>query len=172
VQLLETLLPVFPEMACDPFGNYVVQCVLEHSERPLAAKYVSERFPGKFLKLACNKFASNVMEKILQTAPATLRKLILDELVFNPANLQQLAQDGFGNFVLQAIIETTPTPVEFKRLSERIRSVIHGSPYGHKIESKLRSMRFSSNNGHSNGPRRFTGIDISEKENIRPLSMK
>ena len=146
--LLNNLLPMFTELAMDPFGNYVVQCALENIEKTAAAQFIVDQFSGKFLRLSCNKFASNVMEKIILLAPASLRRLLLDELVFNPAALQQLVHDNFGNFVVQTIIETSGTPNEHKKICDRLKPLIASSPYGHKIEGKMRSKRF-----HSNAPR-------------------
>jgi len=144
--LLRNLLSMFTELACDPFGNYVVQCALEHSEKNVAAQYVVDCFAGKFLRLACNKFASNVMEKVILLAPPSLRRMLLDELIYNPAALQQLTQDGYGNFVVQTIIETSATPNEHKKICDRLKPLINGSPYGHKIEGKMRAKRFHSTN--------------------------
>lgn len=140
-QLLANVLPMFTELACDPFGNYVVQCVLENIDRTMAAQVVVENFSGKFLRLACNKFASNVMEKIIRLASPSLRRMMLDELIFNPAALQQLVNDGFGNFVVQTLIETSATPNEHKKICDRLKPVVASSPYGHKIETKMRAKR-------------------------------
>jgi hypothetical protein len=147
-RLLANLLPMFTELACDPFGNYVVQCVLEHSPNAVAAQYVVDHFQGKFLRMACNKFASNVLERIIKDAPLSLRRLILDELVFNPAALSQLVHDGFGNFVVQVIIGSTTTPHEHKKIADRVKPVLANSPFGHKIENKLKAKRFNSNQQH------------------------
>jgi len=141
-QLIAPLLPHFADLAADPYGNYVVQCVLEHTEPAVAIKYVSEAFSGQMLKMSCNKFASNVLEKIIRMATPQLRRMVLDELVYNPAALQQAAQDGFGNFVIQTLIETSSNPGEFKKICDRLRPVIPSSTYGHKIESRIRSKRF------------------------------
>ena len=142
-QLASQLMTNFCELACDPYANYVIQCIVEHSTKEVALKYVSERFTGNYLKMSCNKFASNVMEKVVQMATPAIRRVILDELVFNPAALQQMVQDGFGNFVIQSIIETSASATEYKKISDRLRSVLSNSPYGHKIESRLRNKRFS-----------------------------
>lgn len=162
-RLVAPLLPTFPDLATDPFGNYVVQCTVEHSEGHVAAEYVVSLFSGKLLKLSCNKFASNVMEKVVRNPSPIVRRIVLDELVFNPAALQQMVQDPFANFVVQSIIETSSQPAELKKICDRLRPAIPQSPFGHKIEAKIRSKRptqalqstpvntfFGSNNGENN----------------------
>ena len=141
-QIISPLLPMFADLATDQFGNYVVQCAIEHSEKPVAAKYVLDHLSGSMLKMSCNKFASNVMEKIiaLLNVPA-IRRILLDELVFNPAALQQLVHDGFGNFVVQSIIESCTNPHEFKKICDRLRPAMTNSPFAHRIDAKIRSKK-------------------------------
>ncbi len=141
-QIIAPLLPMFSDLATDQFGNYVVQCVIEHSEKPVAAKYVLDHLSGSMLKMSCNKYASNVMEKIivLLNVPA-IRRILLDELVFNPAALQQLVQDGFGNFVIQSVIDSCNNPNEFKKICDRLRPAMANSPYAHRIDAKIRGKK-------------------------------
>lgn len=141
-QIIGPLLPLFSDLATDQFGNYVVQCVIEHSEKAVAAKYVLDHLHGSMLKMSCNKYASNVMEKIvlLLNVPA-VRRILLDELVFNPAALQQVVHDGFGNFVIQSIIESCSNPNEFKKICDRLRPAMANSPYAHRIDAKIRSKK-------------------------------
>lgn len=140
--LAQPLLKQLADLACDPFGNYVVQCILEHSEPLAATRYALDCFNGEFLRLACNKFGSNVCEKIIRVGNANLRRLILDELIFNPAALQQACNDGFGNFVIQTLVDTCNSPSELKKVCDRLRPCIAASPYGHKIDAKIRTKRF------------------------------
>jgi hypothetical protein len=145
--LAQPLLKSFADLACDPFGNYVVQCALEHSEPLVATRYAMDCFNGEFLRLATNKFGSNVCEKIIRVGNPNLRRLILDELIFNPAALQECANNGFGNFVIQTLVETCNSPNELKKVCDRLRPCIAASPYGHKIDAKIRSKRFPQQQG-------------------------
>lgn len=140
--LAQPLMKSFADLACDPFGNYVVQCALEHSEPLVATRYAMDCFNGEFLRLATNKFGSNVCEKLIRVGNQSLRRLILDELIFNPAALQEAANNGFGNFVIQALVETSNSPTELKKVCDRLRPTIAASPYGHKIDAKIRAKRF------------------------------
>lgn len=136
------LLMSFADLACDPFGNYVVQCILDNSDAVVSSRYAMDCLSGHYLRLACNKFGSNVCEKLIRGSNPQIRRVMLDELIFNPAALQQLVSDGFGNFVVQTIVETCNSANELKKVCDRIRPLIAQSPYGHKIDAKIRSKRF------------------------------
>lgn len=140
-QLMTPLLPMFCDLSTDPFGNYVVQCAIEHSSPGVALRYVRDYFAGHLLQLATNKFASNVVEKVISLMGSSdfVRNLLLDELIFNPAALQQMVHDGFGNFVVQSLIESSVNPAELKRIFDRLKPLVALSPYGQKIEAKMRS---------------------------------
>ncbi|RNF16812.1 pumilio protein 9 [Trypanosoma conorhini] len=141
LQLMAPLVPLFTHIALDPFGNYVVQCAIEHSEKTVAAQYTVSCFAGELLNMSCNKYASNAVEKIIKACgdvPA-VRRMLMDELIFNPAALLQMVQDSFGNFVVQSIIEHTENPNELKRICDRLRPALLSSPYAAKIEAKIRA---------------------------------
>ncbi|KEG07034.1 putative pumilio/PUF RNA binding protein 9 [Trypanosoma grayi] len=145
-QLVAPLVPLFAHIALDPFGNYVVQCAIEHSGKTVAAQYTVSCFTGELLNMSCNKYASNVVEKIIKVCgdvPA-VRRLLMDELIFNPAALLQMVQDNFGNFVVQSIIENTDSPSELKRICDRLRPALPSSPYAAKVEAKIRTKHPSS----------------------------
>jgi hypothetical protein len=139
--LIQALLPSFPTLTMDPYGNYVVQCVLQNVDATSTAAFVCESFSGHWLPLSCNKFASNVMEKVVRLVTGAARASLVQELVFDSDNLMCLMQDGFGNFVLQAIIDSTQDTSEYRSIADVVRPLLHTSPYGHKIEGKLKLKR-------------------------------
>ncbi|KPA75231.1 putative pumilio protein [Leptomonas pyrrhocoris] len=106
--LVSHLLPQFAALAKDSYANYMVQCAIEHTDRTTAAQYVVQFFAGHLLQMSCDRFASNVVEKVVRVCggvPA-VRRLVLDELVYNPAALKELVSDGYGNFVVQSVVST------------------------------------------------------------------
>lgn len=141
--LLERLLPQFASIAFDPYGNYVVQCAMESTDCTVAAQYVVSCFGGRLLDMSCDKFASNVVEKIIRCCGHVpgVRRILLDELVYNPASLQEVARDGFGNFVLQSVLECVTQHVELKRVADRLRPALQRSPFAAKIECRIRAKR-------------------------------
>jgi hypothetical protein len=136
--LAEPLLPKLARLAVDPFGNYVVQCVLVNSNPVTRAQYVMRGLRGAFAELACNKFSSNVLERVVRHATAAVRAAIVDELVMPDAALEAVASDQFGNFVLQTLVETAVAPGEFELVSARVRAVLTKTPYARKLEAKLK----------------------------------
>lgn len=145
--LVAALIPSLPTLTMDPYGNYVVQCILQNFDANLTVSVVCDAFMGHWVPLSCNKFASNVMEKVVRMMTGPARAVLVRELVFEPNNLLCLMQDGFGNFVLQAVIDSSNDAAEFRSISEAVRPQLHTSPYGHKIDSKLKSKRFSQRSG-------------------------
>lgn len=70
----------------DPFGNYVVQYVLELGH-PEATERIMEKLTGHYSDLAQQKFSSNVVEKCLKLGGPSLaeaRERVIRELVASP----------------------------------------------------------------------------------------
>lgn len=153
--LVAALIPSLPTLTMDPYGNYVVQCILQNFDANVTASLVCDAFSGHWVPLSCNKFASNVMEKVVRMMTGPARNALVRELVFDTNNLLCLMQDGFGNFVLQAVIDSSIDPSEYRLIADAVRPQLHTSPYGHKIDGKLKSKRFqrsgSVNNYESSG---------------------
>lgn len=158
--MLHPLVNLFADLSCDPYGNYVVQCIVQHSEPHAAAQLILASFPTQCLRLSCNKYASNVMEKVIRKLSLNIppvRRMVMDELVMgvgapraDPTGkqnivsvVQQCVENCYANFVIQALVETSLNPAEFKRLSDRVRVVLPCSPYAAKIEAKLRTKAFA-----------------------------
>nr|CCC89367.1 putative pumillio RNA binding protein [Trypanosoma congolense IL3000] len=145
-QLISRLLPLFSHIALDPFGNYVVQCVIENIGQD-ASEYVTSYFRGELLKMSCDKYGSNTVEKIVKVCgdvPAVWR-LLMDELFYTPGVLQKLIQDNYGNFVVQTIIEHATNPGELKRICDLLRPIVPNSPYATRIEAKMRAALMQAN---------------------------
>jgi len=141
----QKLFPSMTTLAMDPFGNYVIQHMVEKGDTALVSDAVVTQFLPHCVGLCCNKFASNVMEKVLYSITPSARKTLLEDLLFANGALNVLMQDSYGNFVVQSTIDSCNNYTEFRRVVDRLRPLIPNSPYGHKIESKLRSKRLTRN---------------------------
>uniref|UniRef100_A0A0A9VZ41 Pumilio 1 n=1 Tax=Lygus hesperus TaxID=30085 RepID=A0A0A9VZ41_LYGHE len=141
--LIAPLVPTFAHIALDPLGNYVVQCTIEYSDRSVAAQIIATYFHDQLLRMSCDKFASNVVEKIIRCCGnvPSVHRLLLDELIYNPASLQEMACDGYGNFVLQSLIDALTNTHEIKKVCDRLKNVLLLTPYASKIEAKLKIKR-------------------------------
>ena len=73
-------------MLQDPFGNYVVQYVLELGHTEATAAIMQQLF-GHYPELAQQKFSSNVVEKCLKLGGpglAEMRERVIRELIESP----------------------------------------------------------------------------------------
>lgn len=139
----------------DPFGNYVIQFLLDSGVAgPDSAKNKAsstKKQPSKYTNLiirqllhhipalSTNKFSSNVIEKCLKNASADVRQLLIDELT-DPQALAKLLVDSYANYVIQTAIESVSDELQFKQIRDAIMPLQHllkNSPYGGKIESRL-----------------------------------
>ncbi|KAK0604723.1 hypothetical protein LWI29_018743 [Acer saccharum] len=84
------------------YRNYVVQFVFE-LRFPWATMDILDQLEGNFGDLSMQKYSSNVVEKCLKYAGEEQCTRIIRELISN-AHLDQLMQDPYGNYVIQAAL--------------------------------------------------------------------
>ncbi|XP_066357066.1 putative pumilio homolog 7, chloroplastic [Miscanthus floridulus] len=88
------------ELAQDPFGNYVVQYVLE-LKIPSANAHLASQFEGKYIYLSKQKVSSNVVERCLKFFPDDAKAVIVHELLLlSGSHFEQLLQDPYANYVI------------------------------------------------------------------------
>ncbi|KAG5511738.1 hypothetical protein GH5_08047 [Leishmania sp. Ghana 2012 LV757] len=137
--LINALVPLLSTLAKNQFGNYVVQCILKNMEGYVSLNDLVGSFQGHWVELSCDKYSSNVMEKIVGLLKGNLRQRIVNELIFDVAHLQCLMQNSFGNYVLQAVIGSAVNQYEYGLIYDAVTPLLHTSPYGHRIEAKLKA---------------------------------
>jgi len=136
------------ELMQDPYGNYVVQYVLDHG-RQTEAWAVAQKCIGSVVLLSTQKFSSNVMEKCMEKANDQLLNSIVLELSA-PTSLLRLLLDQFANYVIQRAISVAPVDIA-RYLVESIRphlNVLKDSSGGRKIIAKI-TKRFPKIDGPS-----------------------
>lgn len=86
---------------------------------------------GNYGDLAIQKYSSNVVEKCLKYAREERRVCIVNELMNNP-RLDQIMQDPYGNYVVQAALRSSKVSIYFSEvvnfLNHRIRGFIVKQP--------------------------------------------
>ncbi|KAI9784088.1 MAG: hypothetical protein M1816_001060 [Peltula sp. TS41687] len=140
---------VFP-LVKDPFGNYVVQYILDLSDTSLTES-VMRRFLGNVATLSKQKFSSNVIEKCIRTAGPGLRHHIIEELS-QPEELGKLVRDPYANYVIQTAMDYA-NPTSKIKLIEGIRphlAAIRSTPYGRRIQGKINNLE-GRRSGNSSG---------------------
>jgi hypothetical protein len=133
----------------DPFGNYVVQYILDLNE-PMFTEPLVGMFRGKVGQLSRQKFSSNVIEKCLRCAQEPSKDMLIEEML-QPNELDRLLRDSFANYVIQTALDYA-SPGTKARLIEAIRPhlpIIRSTPYGRRIQAKIQGSEGRS--GSSSG---------------------
>lgn len=149
----------------DPFGNYVVQYIIDLNE-PAFTEPVVKVFGGRIPQLSRHKFSSNVIEKCLRCASDSSRDMMISEMVV-PGEMERLIRDSFGNYVVQTALEHATFHMK-QQLVETIRPIlpaIRTTPHGRRIQSKVQAFdqRSGSNSGQAT-PADATGGQISIRQ--------
>ncbi|WVQ85355.1 hypothetical protein IAT38_007520 [Cryptococcus sp. DSM 104549] len=121
----------------DPFGNYVIQYILDLNDARFSEPLI-RTFIGNVCSLSVQKFSSNVVEKCIRVADTEVRKVLVGE-VLNRSRLEKLLRDSYGNYVIQTILDYCEIGQRMV-LVECIRPIlpsIRNTPYGKRIQSKL-----------------------------------
>ncbi|KAH8701208.1 armadillo-type protein [Phaeosphaeriaceae sp. PMI808] len=98
-----------PKLITDSYGNYVTQHIIEHGLSEDRAKIVT-LIKAQFLVFSKHKFASNVVERCLVCGSDDQRRELVDASIAKNErgenNLLNLLKDGYGNYVIQKLLET------------------------------------------------------------------
>lgn len=119
----------------DAYGNYVVQYIFE-LEIPWATAAILSQLDGSYGDLSVQKHSSNVVERILKCTGEEHCHRVVQELIDSP-RLDQIMQDPFGNYVIQAALVHSKGTV-LTTLMDSIKphiSTIRTSPFGKKVLS-------------------------------------
>ncbi|KAL1306571.1 hypothetical protein AAFC00_005256 [Neodothiora populina] len=141
----------------DPFGNYVVQYILDLGE-PAFSEPLCLGFAGNVAILSKQKFSSNVIEKCIRTAGPDSKRALVNEIM-DPSELEKLLRDSFANYVVQTAMDYADEESK-ARLVDNIRPIIPAirhTPYGRRIQGKIQDYdtRLAGGNGQV-GPGRAT----------------
>jgi len=118
----------------DQFGNYVVQHLL--STKVGFTPKIIQNLLGHIPELSVQKFSSNVIEKCLQVASPEQYSAIIQEI--SEANLLELLQDRYANFVIQTALDVADDQ-QHAKLVKLILPYIHQikTPYVMHIQKKI-----------------------------------
>jgi len=158
-QLIEEVRRNSQQLVQDPFGNYVVQYVLELNMIPELATNIIIELKGNLAYLSKQKFSSNVVEKCLKLGDAECTVRIMRELLGEDPDIKfttilpivpedikrklfELMQDSFGNYVIQTCLSegAFKAPREYAELSNILKnylSQIRNAPYSKRIQHLL-----------------------------------
>ncbi|KAF1970172.1 ARM repeat-containing protein [Bimuria novae-zelandiae CBS 107.79] len=141
------------QLVQDPFGNYVVQYILDLNDMSFTTP-LCLGFQGHIAELSKQKFSSNVIEKCVRCAELDVKAVMIEEMM-HEEELEKLMRDSYGNYVIQTALEFAPTDL-CVRLIEAMRPILPGirqTPYGRRIQSKVqeRESRIAAFAGNRSG---------------------
>lgn len=128
----------------DPFGNYVIQYIIDINQPHFTNPIVS-RFLDNVVDLSRHKFSSNVIEKCLRCASDEYKDMIVNSLLVS-GKMNDLVRDQFGNYVIQTALDHATLPMK-RQLIDTIRPIIpsvRNTPFGRKIQHKIHTWESSS----------------------------
>ncbi|PIA38405.1 hypothetical protein AQUCO_02800246v1 [Aquilegia coerulea] len=104
MELLTEITKYSVHLSQEPNGNYVLQKVLA-LEDPVITKDICNKMKDLVAQLSTQKHSSYVIEMCLQST--WMEIVVLALLKLNPKQVSLLAQDQFGNYVLQKALTLT-----------------------------------------------------------------
>eukprot|EP01063_Lacrimia_lanifica_P029443 TRINITY_DN448_c0_g3_i2.p1 TRINITY_DN448_c0_g3~~TRINITY_DN448_c0_g3_i2.p1 ORF type:complete len:658 (+),score=208.98 TRINITY_DN448_c0_g3_i2:149-2122(+) len=153
IKVLEDILFYVQRLSLDSYGNYVVQHVVRHGH-PEYQYAITAKLAGQFATMSTHKFASNVMEKLLENIEGA-RQAVIDEMMLPaPQNesipaLIMAAMDPFGNYVIQKLADLG-TEAQKKQIYEqllRFFNLLSKSHHSKNLQQKVKS--YANSNGTS-----------------------
>ena len=133
----------------DPFGNYVVQYILDlgvpEFTRPLCLS-----FKGRMVELSRQKFSSNVMEKMIRCSPIDIRHELCLEYMTTSSEVERHIRDSYANYVIQTILDFgAPETIEYMwTLIQPIMDRVRATPAGRRIHNKMQAHQADKTEQH------------------------
>jgi len=121
----------------DPFGNYVLQYIVDLGESAFTDP-LCYSFQGSIPLLSKQKFSSNVIEKCIRGAQPSVASMMISEML-HANELEKMLRDSFANYVIQTALDYAD-PEMREKLVDNIRPIlpsIRQTPYGRRIQSKI-----------------------------------
>ena len=137
IQLVRQITAHSFQLVQDPFGNYVVQYILDLNDMTFTNP-LCLGFRGHIAELSKQKFSSNVIEKCVRCADMDTKAVMIEEMM-HEEELEKLMRDSYGNYVIQTALEFAPADICIL-LIEAMRPILPGirqTPYGRRIQSKV-----------------------------------
>jgi pumilio RNA-binding family len=117
----------------DQYGNYVIQHVLQYGRESDRDSLLNIIVEGNLLKLSRQKFASNVVEKLLKYGNSKHRNAIVREMliVVNEGGQEDgegstvlllMVRDAYANYVVQTALDVVPEGHEKLLLLDELRA--------------------------------------------------
>jgi len=143
-QLLDLLQTCYEELLDDQYGNYVIQHVLQYGRYQDREQLCQIVIRKDLLTLSKQKFASNVVEKLLKYGTPHLRKLLVREMLQPHGDTTKvliMVRDAYANYVVQTTLDVVPEgSVERTKLLQELNehsSLLKNFTFAKHIVAKL-----------------------------------
>jgi len=122
----------------NPYGNYVVQYVLELKMVEVNQR-IGSKLLGSLLQLGMEKFSSNVIEKCLEHNSSDIKEAMVKEIL-QADTFYNFLLDQYGNYVIQKSLSVAVEPY-FSQFIEKLKPDLerlrHSNDFGIKIYNRL-----------------------------------
>jgi len=122
----------------DPYGNYVVQHLLQTDTKQHVLPRMIEKLKGNMLELCQQKFSSNVLEKLLITASKENCNILINCIIHPETEgkdeskqrkadaevIETLLFHQYGNYVLQQLLCVAKDPM-YSQIIDKVRPCVH-----------------------------------------------
>merc|ERR1712039_488371 len=111
------------DLVQSPYGNYAVQHALDEGGGEKCTA-IFENLEGRMMQLSINKFSSNVVEKLLNSAPEAFRTRFIEELM-EREKMSVLVNSHYGHYVVKKALQLAE-PQQVRSLLQAIKDNISG----------------------------------------------
>jgi len=123
----------------NPFGNYVVQFVLNLKISSINV-IISRQLMSDIILLSKQKFSSNVIEKCLEHNSVEMNQEMVQHVMNEKAHYFNMLSDQYGNYVIQKCLQVAHEPqlsLFINDLKSDVLNLSKSSDFGFKIYQRL-----------------------------------
>lgn len=123
----------------NPFGNYVVQFVLNLKISSINV-IISRQLMSDIIPLSKQKFSSNVIEKCLEHNSVEMNQEMVQHIMNEKAHYLNMLSDQYGNYVIQKCLQVAHEPqlsLFINDLKGDVLNLSKSSDFGFKIYQRL-----------------------------------
>lgn len=144
-----------------PFGNYVVQHVLEYGALTQRNAVLEALLQGGVMQLAMHRVASNVIERALVECTAEGRQALVGQLVADPSASLAMASSRYGSFIALRLLELPASPQidEVRKQFSEGFDVLKASKHGKQVVAVIAPEEAETESGPENDQADDDSID-------------
>jgi pumilio RNA-binding family len=113
-RVLDTIAACHTQLLDDQYGNYVIQHLLQYGRVVDKETIMHTVLDSGLVKLSRQKYASNVIEKLLKYGTPTIRGMIIKDMLKEggaedgTAAVLLMVRDAYANYVVQTALDVAP----------------------------------------------------------------